>query len=137
MDARSPIAAEAIRLNGGRIGFEGDFRAVRYLPVLGNGIEAGAGRFRVRQRGRATTKQDRFDQAARCPRSGGFNFPHIGLNEAVFVEGAAMNVGIKVAIGAFGRAEGPVDIDPELRVDAQRTAPTNFAKARARWESPS
>jgi hypothetical protein len=41
------------------------------------------------------------------------DFAFIGRHIAFLVKGAAMDVGIEVAIGAFGRAERPMHIDAE------------------------
>src|SRR5690606_26627132 len=113
------------------------FRRIGNLPVPADRLENGADRGGLHQRGGAAAEKDRFDQPPRRAARGGLDFLHIGGNEALLVEFAVMDVGIEVAIGAFGRAERPMDIDTKMRVGAQRTSFTNFAKARARCDNPS
>src|SRR5690606_23546787 len=58
-------------------------------------------------------KKDRLHETTRRERSHMRNFTLVAFNERVFVKSAAMDMRIEITIGALGRAEGPMHVDPE------------------------
>ena len=118
VDAGRAIAAEARRLDARRIGLHGDLDAVRHMPVLRDAVEHGLDRCRIHQRRRAAAHEDAGDRL----RAGHLaHLGHLGQeggDEARLIDRLMPDMAVEIAIGAFGRAEGPMHIDPEAGLAA-------------------
>ena len=117
IDASRAIAAKALRLDAGGIGLQRDLRVAVDAPGPANGVENGRHRLRLHQRGRAATKEDRRYLAPRCQRRAMGDLGPERRHESRLVHRLVADMGVEVAIGAFREAEGPVDIDPEARLE--------------------
>ena len=64
-----------------------------------------------------------------------------GCREALLIDRLMADMAVEVAIGAFGRAEWPMDVDAKARFALAHAEPSlaraNFWKARARCDSAS
>src|SRR5690606_9528781 len=115
MDPGGPIAATTFRLRPWRIGLEGAVAAGRPRPI---GRDRGQGAlhgWRLHQRGRAAAAEDAGPLART---SAGAHRRHLAFesgSETLLIHGLMADMAVEVAIGAFGRAEGPMHIDAESR----------------------
>src|SRR5690606_11222716 len=83
-----------------------------------DGVEYGLDRGGRHQRRCAAAEEDRLHGASGGQRGEMRQLAPVGGDEAGLVEGTAVDMRIEIAIGAFGGAEGPVDIDAEETVAA-------------------
>ena len=139
VDARRPVAAETFRLDAGGVGFQRDFHVRINRPVPGNRLQNALHRARQHQRWCAAAEEDRLHRPVRRPGSKMRQLPLEGRDKAVLIDRLVPDVGIEVAIGALGRAEGPVHIDAEAAVrggghSCSRQAFEKVTKARARCD---
>ena len=117
IDASCAIATKALRLDAGRIGLQRDLGVAVDAPGPANGVENGGDRLRLHQRGRAAAEKDRRHLAPRRQHRAMGDLGPEGLHESRLVHRLVADVRIEVAIGAFREAEGPMDIDPEARLE--------------------
>ena len=126
VDAGSPVAVKAGRLDAGGVGLHRDLDTLRHVPVGGDPIEDGADRRGIHQRGCATAHENAGDRlrSGECP--DGFQLGEKGGDEAVLIHGLVAYMAVEVAVRAFRRAEGPVHINAETgfpRVGQKREGP--------------
>ncbi|GBE43770.1 hypothetical protein BMS3Bbin10_01851 [bacterium BMS3Bbin10] len=111
--AARPEAREAVRLDAGRVRLQSNFNVPAKGPVAGDALQYRGGGFGPHARGRAAAEED----AEHLARAG--QLPHmvqlrqIGGEKPGLVDAAMTDMGIEIAIGAFGLAEGPMDINRE------------------------
>ena len=136
VDAGGAVAAEALRLDARRVGFERDLGVRRDRPVPGDRVEdaptvAGSISDGVPPP-RKMLDTVRPGRAVRRRR----DLAGEGLRIARLVGRLVADMAVEVAIGAFGRAERPVDIDAEAGFRGRSSLPASprrsAAKARAR-----
>ena len=120
VDAGRAIAAEATRLDAGRIGFQRDLGVGFNRPVIADRPEDRFDGRGLHQRGRAAAEEDGGDRASPGQRGAMRDFGAKRLDIAILVHGRAPDVAVEVAIWAFGQAERPMHVDAEARVDSRR-----------------
>ena len=137
------IGSELAGLDRGRVRFQGDFDIVGGRHLRPRHRDQGARRFRVHQRGRAAAEEDRGQPPVRETVQRAVQFRQQRLAPARLVD-AVPDMAVEIAIGAFGLAEGPMDIERQrrarrrlrsfgLRAHFEKQAATNWLKASARW----
>jgi len=95
------VAAEAVGLNRGGIGFQRNFCCVFNAPMRGNGVENALHSLRFHQAGRAAAKENRADLAPFGERGAVSDFGFESRQIALFIHRFMANMAVKVAIGAF------------------------------------
>src|SRR5690606_2401606 len=100
-------------------------------------------RFRLHQARRAAAKEHAAGHAVRRHRAKPFDLFREGGGKALLIHRLVADMGVEIAIGAFGGAERPMHIHAEnwraSGVHARGSAkqrPASAMKARARCESP-
>ena len=116
IDAGRAIAAEARRLDAGRIGLQRHFDVGRDRPVLADGVEDRRTDVGCISDGVPPPKKMRRHRAARHARGGRGDLGFEGAHEARFVDAAVAHMAVEVAIRALRQAERPVHVDAEGRV---------------------
>ena len=111
--AGAPIAAETLRLDARRVRLQRHLRIGRDMPAVRNRIENRTHRAGQHERGRAAAEEDARDGAARRQRREMAELAREGGGEARLVRRLMADMRVEIAIGAFGGAEGPVDVDAE------------------------
>src|SRR5690606_8321138 len=128
------IAPEAFGLHRRRIGFEGNLHAWFHPPVRGDRVDDRRNGLRLHQRGCSAAEEDAGDGAWSRAFAHMRYFPRESVGETRLVDRLAAYVAVEVAIGAFGRAKRPMDIDAEARTVVRHfhdsRASANFLKAR-------
>jgi hypothetical protein len=126
------VIGETGGIGAGRIGFQRDLDVVRPRPQPFGLFKNFSGRRPIHQAWRAAAEKNRLYHRAFVALQRG-DMGHFGedcVAPAGFVDGRT-NVGIEIAIRAFGRAERPVNVEAEA--GHASTAAANFLKAFARW----
>ncbi len=124
IDAGGAIAAEALSLDAGGVGFERDLDIGIDRPGPADRIEDRADRLRLHQRRRAAAEEDARHRAPGRPPGGRRDLAREGCGIALLVDRLMADMGVEVAIGAFGRAERPMDIDAEAGIGGVRHRPS-------------
>ena len=113
IDTGRGVTCEVPGLRAGRIRFERDLGIVGNRPMRGDRVEDRCDRAGAHERGRSAAEKDARHGAARCTLREMPKLGQIGVEETILVDAAVAYMGIEVAIGAFGLAERPMDVDPE------------------------
>ena len=140
VDACRAVAPEPLGLDRGGVRLQRHLGVGRDRPVGRDGIEDARHGRRLHQRWRAPADEDAGHRARSGPVAHRRDFALEGGGEAMLVGRLVPDMGVEVAIGALGRAEGPVQIDAETRIGGDHSAPSlalaKVAKARARCDRP-
>src|SRR5690606_1873021 len=112
-DAGRPVAAKPLGLDGGGVGLQRHLYAGRHCPVACNGLQYGAHGLRLHQRRRAVADEDRRHLSRAAALAHRCKFPRKGAGETFLVDRLMAHMAVEVAIRALGRAEGPMNVDPE------------------------
>ena len=110
VNAGSGEIPEFFRLDTGRVGLEGDFRAVRQGPVFADPGNQPLHRPGRHQRRRTTAKKNAADGARPAQTRIMIQFPAQGLKPELLVNAFA-HMAVEIAVRAFGPAKGPVHIN--------------------------
>ena len=111
----TPAAAKAAKplgLDRGRVGLQRDLDVGGERPAVGRAVDDRRHRRGLHQRRRAAAEEDRAQRAARRQRREMVELGHQRPGPAPMVDAAA-DMAVEVAIGAFGLAERPVDVERE------------------------
>ena len=108
----SAEGAEPARLDRGRVGLKGDLEIIGDRPQPADLVDHGRHGVGIHQAGRAAAEEHAAQHPARGQSGAAAQFRQIGAPPAVMVDrGGDMRV--EVAIGAFGGAERPVQVQAE------------------------
>ncbi len=127
VDAGVRQCGEIRRLHRGRIGFQRDFEIGGIRPVMGDAFDQGRDSGRRHERGRAAAEEDAVEPPPGCRLRIVIELRQQCTAPALLVDALA-HMAVEVAIGAFGAAERPVDIEAEAAVVL--LAPGNSGEAR-------
>src|SRR5690606_31336797 len=140
VDARGAIALEARRVSGARIGFQRDLRPVGNMPMPCDGIQQRPDRTCLHQGRRAAAEKYARYLAWAGPLAQGCKLARKRPAIAGLIHAAMAHMAVEIAIGAFGAAEGPVQINAEAGIGGaghvSNRAPASRAKARVRCDRP-
>ncbi len=116
VDTGGAITTETLGLDARWVGFQGDLDARRHMPCIGNAVQDRLDGRRLHQRGRAAADEDGGDGAWAGELARGGHLFQESLDKARLVDRLMAHMAVEVAIGAFGRAEGPMQIDAEAGI---------------------
>ena len=115
VDARRAVIAKAPLFDAVGIGFERDFGILRDRPKRRDAIEHRAHRAAAHQRWRSAAEEDAADPGTCIPLHG---LDRVQLAQdrvlPTRLAEALPHMGVKIAVWAFGRAKGPVDVNAEI-----------------------